>query len=101
MKMVDLTMEIPEDAYQVFAIAGLSEGKKLSKEIRKASAIGFYQQHLLTLQQASGLAGMSLEGFMDLLIEDNIPVFEYTRDDYIREERSTEEVWKKISQEEK
>lgn len=99
MKMVDLTMEVPEDTYHVFAIAGLTEGGKLSKEIRKAAAIGFYQQYLLTLQQAAGLAGMCLEDFIDLLIEDNIPVFEYTKEDYIREERSTKEVWKKMSQE--
>lgn len=75
MKMVDLTMKVPEDAYHVFSIVGLDKERKLSKEMSKAAAIGFYQQHLLTLQQASILAGMCLEDFMDMLIEDNIPIF--------------------------
>lgn len=90
-----ITIEIPEDSLKALSMAGVLNHARLKNELRKSVAIGLYQRHILSLEQAAKLSGLCLADFMEMLCESKIPVFEYTAEDY-KQEKTTKKTWQKI-----
>lgn len=67
------TLQIPDD---ILKQAGITE-----REAMVQLACRLFQTGRLTLFFAAQLAGMSQPGFEDILLDNNIPIYEYTEDD--------------------
>ncbi len=81
--MSDVILELPlsEDIYLALQSAGLTRDKLRAHALQDL-AIQLYTEGRLSLGKAAQLAGLRLWGFWLLLVERNLPVFEYTPEDY-------------------
>ncbi len=78
---VAVKMDIPKNVATAMELVGFS-GDRLEQEMREVTAMDLFKKRFLSIGKASELAGMCLSDFMDLLVRNEIPVTEYTLNDY-------------------
>jgi predicted HTH domain antitoxin len=76
MSNVQITIEIPEDAYLALSSSGYSKGR-ISKEAKRLLAARLFQNGFLSLGKAAELAELGMGVFIDFLNELQIPVIDY------------------------
>jgi len=77
---VEVTVEIPEDAYLALSSSGYSKAR-ISDEARKLLAAHLFRNGILSLGKASEMAGLRMDDFVDLLDELGIPVLDYDEEE--------------------
>ena len=80
MSNVQITVEIPEDAYLTLSSSGYSK-RRISTEARRLLAVHLFQNGLLSLGKAAELAGYGLGVFIDFLNELQVPVIDYEEEE--------------------
>jgi len=77
-----VTVEIgfSPEAFTAMKVVGL-EGEKLVQELKKAIAIYLFRKGLLSIGKAAELAELCLADFMDVLVQNDVPVAVYTVED--------------------
>lgn len=78
---VTLEVQLPQDVALAMQMVGL-ERESLPDEMRKALAISLFKRGLFSIGKGAELAGLPLAKFMDLLVENGIPIAEYTLEDF-------------------
>jgi len=81
---VTLEVRLPRDLTRAMQIAGLEE-TALPDEMRKALAISLFRRGVFSIGKAAELAGVPLARFMDLLVENRVPVAEFSPEDVERD----------------
>lgn len=79
--MTSVTVELPDD---VFVSVRMSPSE-VAREFRIAGAIRWCRQGLISQEKAAELAGLSRWGFLDVLAEERIDVFQVDPDSVKRE----------------
>jgi len=80
MSNVQITVEIPEDAYLTLSSSGYSK-RRISTEARRLLAVHLFQNGLLSLGKAAELGGYGLGVFIDFLNELQVPVIDYEEEE--------------------
>ena len=80
MGKVQITVEIPEDAYLTLSSNGYSKGR-ISTEAKRLLAAHLFQNGFLSLGKAAEMAELGLEAFVDFLNELKIPVIDYDEEE--------------------
>jgi len=88
-EMVKIEMNFAPDVVVAMQMIGL-HGDRLEQEMKKATAIDLFRRGLLSTGKAAELAGISLADFMDLLMAHDVPVVEYTIEDYEKDMKALE-----------
>ena len=78
---VKVEMNFAPDVLVAMQMIGLY-GDRLEQEMKRVTAIDLFRRGLLSTGKAAELAGMCLADFMDLLQAHDMPVVEYTVEDY-------------------
>ena len=86
---VKVEMHFAPDVLVAMQMIGL-HGDRLEQEMKKATAIGLFRKGLLSIGKAAELADMCLADFMDLLVAHDVPVVEYTLEDYEKDIKAFE-----------
>jgi predicted HTH domain antitoxin len=60
--------------------------------MKKVTAIDLFRRGLLSIGKAAELSGMCLADFMEALVANNVPVVEYTIEDYKKDLEAFERV---------
>ncbi len=81
MNTVTLEMTLPQPIYLALQSAGLNR-EKLRERATRNLAIQLYADGHLSLGKAAEMADMPLLNFWLLLVERDVPVFDYTDEDY-------------------
>lgn len=84
MNTVNIKVQFPEDVFVAIQSAGISRDN-VEKEVREATAVNLFKKGVLSLGKGSELARMCLADFIDLLVKNDVPVVEYTEEDYKRD----------------
>jgi len=91
MSNVQITVEIPEDAYLTLSSSGYSKGR-ISTEAKGLLAVHLFQNGLLSLGKAAELAGYGLGVFIDFLNELQVPVIDYEEEELEKEFKAVVEL---------
>ncbi len=89
MSTVTLELNLPQEIYLSLQSAGLSR-KDLEARATRDLALQLYSEGRISLGKAAKLTGVSITHFWMILIERDLPVFEYTADDYEVDQRALE-----------
>lgn len=81
---VVLETQMPEDIFLTLQSSGLYK-EALSDKARRLLAMNLYQDRVLSLGKAARLAGMSRWEFVELLSESNIPIVDYSEEEFASE----------------
>jgi len=80
-----IEIDLPQDI--IFAMRGLEKPEELKKKLKMALAILLFQERVISLGKATELAEMSRVKFMDVLKEHDIFAYEYSREDFKRDQK--------------
>jgi len=83
----ELTIDLSDDLRTALRMAGYTP-KALVQEARQALAASLFSKGVLSLEQAAGLAEMSLWDFIPFLGHQGIPVADYDEEDAAEEMES-------------
>jgi predicted HTH domain antitoxin len=86
---VKVEMHFAPDVLVAMQMVGL-HGDRLEQEMKKATAIDLFRRGLLSTGKAAELAGICLADFMDLLLAHDVPVVEYTIEEYEKDMKAFE-----------
>ncbi|RMF37340.1 MAG: UPF0175 family protein [Chloroflexi bacterium] len=86
---VVLEVRLPRELALAMQTAGLEE-TALPDEMRKALAISLFRRGLFSIGKAAELAGVPLAEFMELLVENRVPVAEYSPEEVERDAATIE-----------
>jgi predicted HTH domain antitoxin len=81
---VKVEMNFAPDVLVAMQMIGLY-GDRLEQEMKRAMAVDLFRRGLLSTGKAAELADMRLADFMDLLLAHDVPIVEYTIEDYEKE----------------
>jgi predicted HTH domain antitoxin len=81
MKMVQMTIDIPEEALGALR----KTPQDFARELRLAAAVKWYEQKLLSQEQAARVAGVSRAEFLDALGRFGVSPFQYGADEVLEE----------------
>ena len=81
MRIVTLELNVAENTYLALQSAGLNRAE-LGAHAIKDLAVQLYAEGRLSLGKAAKLANLPLYGFWLLLNERDVPVFNYSNEDY-------------------
>ena len=84
-KFERIEVEIPRDI--IFAMRGLRKPGDIKKKLKIALAIVLFQERAISLGKATELAEMSRVRFIELLKEYSIPAYEYTEEDFEKDQQ--------------
>ncbi len=84
MKMVQATIDLPEDLYLSLSGVGITRDQIVS-ESKKLLALKYFQTKILSLGKATELSGLSKWRFIEYLSQNNIPIIDYDDDEIERE----------------
>jgi len=79
-----IEIDLPQDI--IFAMRGLEKPEELQKKLKLALSIILFQERVISLGKATELAEMSRVKFMDVLKEHDIFSYEYTKEDFKRDQ---------------
>ena len=65
-------------------------GDRLEQEVKRVMAVDLFRRGLLSTGKAAELADMRLADFMDLLLAHDVPIVEYTIEDYEKDMKAFE-----------
>jgi len=86
---VKVEMNFAPDVLVAMQMIGLY-GDRLEQEMKRVTAIDLFRRGLLSTGKAAELAGICLADFMDLLLAHDVPVVEYTIEDYEKDMKALE-----------
>lgn len=86
---VKVEMNFAPDVLVAMQMIGLY-GDRLEQEMKRVMAIDLFRRGLLSTGKAAELAGVCLADFMDLLLAHDVPVVEYTIEDYKKDMKAFE-----------
>jgi len=78
--MVIFETSVPEDLYSILRAQGLFR-EKLAERAQHLLALQFFQERLLSLGQASRLAGMDRWRFIEFLADNDVPVLDMNEEE--------------------
>lgn len=81
--MVRLTIDLPEEALQMFR----KDAAEFATELRLAAAVKWYEMRVISQGRAAEIAGLSRSEFIDALARFNLSPFQYSADEIIDEAR--------------
>jgi len=81
---VVIHIQLPEDVYRTLQARGVFPDI-LSDHVRCLLAMRFYQERILSLGQATRLAGLSRWDFIEYLSANRIPVLDFTQEELAAE----------------
>jgi predicted HTH domain antitoxin len=86
---VKVEMNFAPDVLVAMQMIGLY-GDRLEQEMKRVMAVDLFRRGLLSTGKAAELADMRLADFMDLLLAYDVPIVEYTIEDYEKDMRAFE-----------
>ncbi|RMF31364.1 MAG: UPF0175 family protein [Chloroflexi bacterium] len=81
MQAVYVNLTLPADVYVALRSAGIDQ-ERLREEARRLLALWLYRDGVLSFGKAAHLAGMGYADFRRWLVANNVPVVDYTLEDY-------------------
>ncbi len=81
MPQVKVELTVPREIYLTLLSANFSR-KKMNQKARESFAMQLYKEGTLSIGKAAELCALPLADFMGMLVKNNIPVVDYTEDDY-------------------
>ncbi|HDN80213.1 MAG: hypothetical protein DRI61_10850 [Chloroflexi bacterium] len=76
-EQVKVEIDFPPETFTTMRVIGL-EGEKLIWELKKAMALHLFRKGLLSIGKAAELAELCLADFIELLIQEGMPIATYT-----------------------
>ena len=95
MKMVQATIDLPEDLYLSLSGVGITRDQIVS-DSKKLLALKYFQTKILSLGKATELSGLSKWRFIEYLSQNNIPIIDYDDDEIEREFERAEQIIKEL-----
>ena len=95
-KVERIVIDLPQDI--IFAMRGLGGPEGVKSKLKTALAIFLFQERAISLGKATELTEMTRAKFLELLKEHNLAAYEYTENDFKRDQQfiaSTREEIKK------
>lgn len=90
MGKIEVTFEVPEDAYLTLSSSGYTR-ETIVKEAKRLFSAFLFKKGNLSLEKASEMAGISISAFIDLLNELEIPVIDYDEEELSAEFKTARE----------
>lgn len=88
---VKVEINFAPDVFVTMQMIGLY-GDKLEREMRKATAVDLFRRGLLSIGKAAELASMCLADFMEILRVNDVPVVDYTIENFEKDLETLEKV---------
>ena len=81
-----INIELPQDI--IFAMRGLRGVEAIRQKLKVSLAVMLFQEQAISLGKAAKLAEMSRLRFIELLKKYDIPAYEYTEEDFDRDQQT-------------
>ena len=79
--MTRVQIDLPEGAFSALH----RDPEEMSVEMRRASAVKWYEMHWISQEKAAEIAGLSRAGFLNLLSQFKVCPFQYTEQEIDQE----------------
>lgn len=91
---VGIEVKFPKNIYLTLLSAKISKDT-MDKKMKQAFSMQLYKNGILSIAKAAELSEMCLSDFMDLLVDNEIPVVEYTEEDYVIDKKTIADLRRK------
>ncbi len=88
---VRIEVDFPPDVFAAMRMVGFY-GDKLEKEMKSSVALSLFKKGLLSIGKAAELADICLADFMDFLVANEVPIIEYTLEDFEKDTKAFERI---------
>lgn len=90
MSVVNVSLTMPGDVYSALRSAGLDQ-ERIGEQARRLLALWLYRDGVLSFGKAARLAGMCYADFRNCLVMNDVPIVEYTVEDYEQDQAAVQQ----------